>query len=133
MSHSVSVKPWGPNHRRSRSGWVYAANTARRGASNARSTTMSRSPGAVTRTGLRSVTVAGDLTELGEQVVEPLERTLPERAVLREPLRRLGEWATLQVAGAALRVPPSRHQPSPLQHLEVLGDRRLRHRERLAE
>src|SRR5947208_17115492 len=71
--------------------------------------------------------------QLVEQCVQALERGLPEPAVALQPLRSIGEPLGLEPAGPALGIAAARDQAGTLQHLEMLGDRRLAHRERATE
>ena len=71
--------------------------------------------------------------QLVQQGVEALEAPLPELAVALEPVGGLGERLGLEPARPPLRVAAARNQPGALEHLEVLGDRGLAHRERLGE
>src|SRR4249920_481933 len=65
--------------------------------------------------------------------VEPLEAGLPILAIALEPFGGLGHWPGLEPARPPLRVLAGRDEPGPLQHLEVLRDRRLAHVERLGQ
>ena len=68
-----------------------------------------------------------------EQGVEALEARLEQRAVVLQPAGGVGQRLGLEPAGAALGVAAARDQAGALQHLEMLGDRGLAHRERLGE
>ena len=65
-----------------------------------------------------------------EERVEPAMALVPERLVAGEPLRRVAQALPFQVAEPGSRPATARNEPCPLEHLEVLRDRRLRHRER---
>src|SRR5207245_9014675 len=67
--------------------------------------------------------------ELIEQGIEALEAALPETAVALQPRGGFRERLGLEPAGPSLGVAAVGHQAGSLQHLEVLGDRRLAHRE----
>src|SRR3989442_14697737 len=69
--------------------------------------------------------------ELIEQRVEALVVPFPQPAVAFQPPGRLAEPLGLEAARPPLRVTAARNQAGALQHLQVLGDRRLAHRERL--
>src|ERR1700736_1939590 len=62
-------------------------------------------------------------------VVEAFEARLPELAVRADPVREVLEPARFEPARAALCLAPPRDQPGRLQHLQVLRDRGLAHRE----
>src|SRR5262245_10080403 len=68
-----------------------------------------------------------------EDMIETRKRDFPELTVLVEPRARLGQALRFEPAGSALRVAVPRNQPGLLQHLQVFGDRRLSHVERLGE
>src|ERR1700722_13164948 len=68
--------------------------------------------------------------ELFEQDVEAREVAFPPFAVTREPAACLRERFCFQAARPSLSVPATRNEPRALEHLEVLGDRRLAHRKR---
>jgi len=65
--------------------------------------------------------------ELIKQRIQALEISFPELTVLLDPLRRLGERASLQPPGASLRVPTAGDEAGALEHPEMLGDGRLTH------
>src|SRR6267142_527747 len=68
--------------------------------------------------------------ELVEQGIQALEVALPAPAIVLQPPGRLRERPGLEAARPSLGVAPARDQPGPLEHLEVLGDRRLADLER---
>ena len=70
---------------------------------------------------------------LVEQGVQALEVALPELAVALQPFGGFRERLGLEPARPSLRVAAARDQAGALQHLEVLGDRGLAHRERLGQ
>src|SRR2546422_4321544 len=63
--------------------------------------------------------------ELIEQRVEALVVPFPQPAVPFQPPGRLAEPLRLEAARPPLRVTAARNQAGALQHLQVLGDRRL--------
>ena len=69
--------------------------------------------------------------QLRQQTVEALEARLPDIPILLEPGGGLGERFPFDAARTPLRVLPHTDQASPLEHLEVFGDRRLSQIERL--
>src|SRR5260221_2748430 len=71
--------------------------------------------------------------QLIEQRIEALEAAFPKPAVPLQPPARFRKRLRLEPAGTALRVAAARNQARALQHLEVLGDRGLTHRERLRQ
>src|SRR5438876_7099175 len=71
--------------------------------------------------------------ELCEVVVHPVEAGLPDGPVLLGPGRDLLEWCGVEGARAVLGSLTPYDQPGPHQHLDVLGDGRKRHLERLGE
>src|SRR5207249_10539706 len=54
----------------------------------------------------------------------------PQTAIAFQPLGSFSEPLGLEAARPPLRVAAARNQAGALQHLQVLGDRRLAHRER---
>ena len=73
------------------------------------------------------------LLEVGEQDIELIEAAGPELPVAEKPPRCLPQPVRLDPAQPPLSVASPRDQAGPLQHLEVLGDRRLGHLERVRE
>src|SRR5213596_235865 len=71
--------------------------------------------------------------ELLEQGIEALVVALPQPAVTFQPLGSLPQPLGLEAARPPLCVAAARNQAGALQHLQVLGDRRLAHRERLGQ
>src|SRR5262245_37238279 len=71
--------------------------------------------------------------ELSDVVAHAVEADLPHRAILLGPGRDLLKRSRLQRTRPVLRVLATDDQACALQHLDVLGDRRKRHRERLSE
>src|SRR6185437_6630722 len=66
---------------------------------------------------------------LVKQGVQALEAALPELAVAFQPPASIGEWLCLQPPRPPLRVASPRNQACPFQHLEMLRNRGLGHRE----
>src|SRR5260221_9991894 len=71
--------------------------------------------------------------QLFKIVVEAAEARLPELAVVSDPFGDRLQPLRLQAAGPALRLARARDQTGALEHLEMLGDRRLAHGERPGE
>src|SRR3989442_10127692 len=69
--------------------------------------------------------------ELLEQGIEALVVALPQPAVTFQPLGSLPQPLGLEAARPPLCVAAARNQAGALQYLQVLGNRRLAHRERL--
>ena len=68
-----------------------------------------------------------------EQIVETEEVALPELAITLEPRCRFGERLGFDATGTLLCARGVRDEPGALEHLEVLRDGGLAHRERLRE
>src|SRR6185436_13930317 len=115
------------------SGLVWASQTSWAGASNSRTTVTSRSDGVVTVTGLGIGSVLLLRLQVFEQAVEALVGGLPEPAVALDPHVGLLQRRGVDAAGPALGVAAAADQARALQHLQVLGDRRLGHGERLRQ
>src|SRR5207237_10621974 len=60
-----------------------------------------------------------------QKLVEVAKTGLPKPAVGLQPLCSLGERLRFDPRGASLSVTSPRDQPRALEHLQVLGDRRL--------
>src|SRR5947199_8298137 len=71
--------------------------------------------------------------ELLEQGIEALVVALPQPAVTFQPLGSLPQPLGLEAARPPLCVAAARNQARALQHLQVVGERRLAHCERLGE
>src|SRR6266480_5993779 len=71
--------------------------------------------------------------ELLEQGIEALVVALPQPPVALQPFGRFPQPLGLEAARPSLRVAAARNQAGALQYLQVLGDRRLAHRERLGQ
>ena len=67
--------------------------------------------------------------QLAEQFIEGAVTALPELPVFLDPGGRFAEAHAFDLARAALRVLRRRDEAGVLQHLQVLGDRRLAHGE----
>src|SRR3954466_14560159 len=68
-----------------------------------------------------------------EVLAEPVEGLVPELAVVLEERRGVLEGRTLDPRGPQPPVLPARDKPRLLEHLQVLGHRLQRDRERLGE
>src|SRR6516162_1746975 len=123
---SLKVKPSGQDHCASICGSVQARNTSSRGALKVRRMFSSRSA-ALFRT-LASMWLLLSL-QLAEVAVETAEAPLPVATVALGPLRHLAQRRRLQAAGPRLSAAPAAHESGALEHLQVLGDRRLAHGE----
>src|SRR6185503_13358686 len=64
---------------------------------------------------------------------EPVELLLPDLAMRLDPGRGVRDRLRLEAAAMDAAVARAAEQPGGLEHLEVLGDRRRRHVEGLAE
>src|SRR5688572_9559180 len=82
---------------------------------------------------LLGLVVLGRALEAGEGRVQAVEGALPEALVALHVLGRLLEGRSLEVAVAGGADPAAGDQSGALQHLQVLGDRRLAHREGLRQ
>src|SRR2546428_926514 len=111
-----------------------ASNTRSRGASNTRVMTISRSDGVVTVSWLLPLPPIALLLcsplEVLQVLVQPVVALLPEVPVPLGPLGNLLERPRLEPGGPPLPLPAPRDQPRPLEHLQVLRDRREAHLER---
>src|ERR1700734_1651683 len=128
----------GPRHCTRRSGAVWARNTSSRGASNSRVMMKIGMPGSAVISVLlivvsflcRCRVMAGILFLSGlqcrQQVIEPLVALVPEPLVAGQPGGHLAERLGLQAAEPGGGPPVPRDQAGLLEHLQVLGDRRLR-------
>src|SRR5580700_1301990 len=139
----VMLSARGPSHRTSRSGSVWARNTRSRGASNSLVTMICGTPGSAVITVLLIVVSfrlgrpAGPAALIGlkrcEQVVEALVALVPEPLVAGQPGRHVAQRLGLQVTEPRGRAAGARDKARVLQHLQVPGDGRLGHPERLGE
>src|SRR5262245_12072777 len=134
----VVVKPFGPHHCARCFGSVHTENTNARGASNTREPMIER--GSRSRSILFFTVIVFyplGLFRLGLQylqvVVEPIEPLFPESAILLEPLVGFPKSAHIDSAGTHLRIPATRDESGALEDLQVLGNRRKAHVERLGE
>src|SRR5438045_9684779 len=73
------------------------------------------------------------LLQFAQMIFQPIEALFPEPAVVLQPVGGILERVRGEPAGPPLRLATARDEPGALQHLEVLGDRRKAHRERLGE
>src|SRR6266567_3170377 len=125
-----TVAPPGPYHALKWSGSVHIRQISSTGAAKLRSITTA------SWEALSSAIVFARLSsrsELGHVVVHPVEAGLPDGSVLLGPARQLRQRRGLQGARPVLSPVPTRHQPGSLEHLDVLGDGRKGHVERLSE
>src|SRR5262249_37366336 len=122
------VAPSGPYQALKCSGSVHICQTRAAGASTMRSiSTASAEPlSIIALTCLRGL-------ELFEVVVHPVEAGLPDGPVAFSPGRDLLQWRRVQGARSVLGSVAPHHQAGPFQHLDVFGDGRKRHLERLGE
>src|SRR6266508_1747901 len=115
---------------------VCASNTRSRGASKTRVMTISLSDGVVTVSLLPLPPIALLLSsslELLQVLVQPVVALLPEAAVPLGPLCDFLERPRLEPGRPPLPFSAPGDQPGPLQHLQVLRDRRQAHLERLRQ
>src|SRR6516164_9796705 len=124
---SLKVKPRGHDHCASICGSVQARNTSSRGASKVRRMISSRAASALFRT-LASMSLLLSL-QLAEVAIEAAEAAFPVTAVTLRPLRHIAQRCRLQAAGTRGPAPSTSDQACALEHLQMLGDRRLAHRE----
>src|SRR3970282_2890796 len=73
------------------------------------------------------------LLNLSQVFVQAIETLRPDAAISFQPLIGILERVRLEPAGAPLRLAAARNEAGALQHLEVLGDRRQAHLERLRQ
>ncbi len=77
--------------------------------------------------------VSGWRLQRFEERIETLEVLLPERAIALEPVHGLAEGARVDPARPPLRITAAGDEAGALQHLQVLGNRRLTDGERFGE
>src|SRR3546814_8614249 len=65
--------------------------------------------------------------QLVEIVLQPVEALLPELPIALQPARGILQRRGIQPAGPPLRLAPATDEAGPLQHLQVLGNRRQAH------
>src|SRR6266542_3634041 len=127
----------GPHQRDMCSHELCASNTRSRGASKTRVMTISWSDGVVTVSALLALPpialLLSSTLELVQVLVQPVVALLPEAAVPLGPVGDLLEWPSLEPGGPPLPLPAPRDEPRPLEHLQVLRDRRQAHLERLRQ
>src|SRR5690348_4832999 len=70
---------------------------------------------------------------LFEELAQRIEALVPEAFVLRGPSCDLAQWRGAQAEVMLAPLPRAPYQAGPLQHLDVLGHRVERHRERLRQ
>src|SRR5262245_14908137 len=132
MSKALVVveKPFGPHHCARCFGSVHACHTNARGASNSRMAMMAC--GSRSRSMLfRAATRLPLGLQLAQVIVQAIETFLPEAAIGLEPRIDALEGVGLDAAGPPLRLAAARDEARTLQHLEMLGDGRKAHLERL--
>src|SRR5260370_5069827 len=129
ISQTASGLPLGSHHCATCSAFVQASKTTVRGASNARVMTISRSDGVVTLAVFslvfRASTACLLLFPVKQVIVEAGELLFPEAPIPLQPLLQPVAPCGDERARAPLRAAPTRHEPSALQDLEVVGDVRL--------
>src|SRR5215469_3755483 len=125
---SVKLNPRGQDHCASSCGSVQARNTSSRGASKVRRMMSSRSALVLSRT-LASISFLLSL-QLAKVAVEAAEAPFPVAAIALGPARHLAQGFRLQTTRPGWAAPAAAHEARALEHLEVLGDRRLAHGER---
>src|ERR1700722_11053016 len=64
---------------------------------------------------------------------EAIQTSLPDLAILLQPVGHIPQRRALQPRRTPLRRPPARDQPGPLEYLQVLGDGLRAERERLCQ
>src|ERR1700754_1121199 len=152
ISHTGKVMPSQPYHFLTCSALVMASKTRRRGASNTRVSTISRSDGVVTfralptRVSTRLLLFCRCLgfhvspcfgfflrLQRLQVIVEPVEILVPEPAGILQPAVGLREGGRCDAARPPLRLPAARDQSRMLQHLQVLRDRGHAHGKRLRQ
>src|SRR5215203_3189427 len=133
---SVFVRYLGPIHCAMRSGSVMARKTLSIGASNSGLIVLAWLPSFV----ISNVSVVFMVLSLSwwsvervEKIVETLEALAPVRPVVRQPSGGLLERCCLEVAQSHRAELGAGDQAGLLEHLEVLGHCRLRHREQPRE
>src|SRR5450755_2446213 len=132
MAWIVLVKPFGPHHCAICFGSVQAFQTNSRGASTVRVMTMVGSPGAATALLLSATFLPLGLQFL-EIVVEPVQALVPQAAIVLQPTVNAAKRLGFDLAGPPLRLPAARDETSMLENLQMLGNRRKAHVERLGE
>src|SRR5215470_16156311 len=124
------VAPAGPYHAEKCSGSVHSLQSSSTGAGKQRSITTACS---ATSFSVIVLVRSGRWHESCQVVVHPVEAGLPVGPAALRPGRDLVQWRRIQRTRSELGPASPNDQPSPFQHLDVLGDRRERHRERLGQ
>src|SRR5688500_458599 len=130
---------FGPIHCATSSGSLWARNTLSMGASKSRVIVISCEFGSTPIVvSLFSVfivlsSVWWSVVHGGQQVVQASVALVPVGAVVGQPRRGLLQRFRLEMAEAHRALPGAGDQPGQLEHLEVLGDGRLRHVEQLGQ
>src|SRR4051812_23612469 len=135
------VKWCGPHHWAMCSGSVQTLNTRARGASKTRVSTSSSPdplPGclparAAAPGSLFSATLFLLGLKLFQVIIEPVEALFPELPVELDPRGGVLQRPRLQPARPPLRFAAAGDEPRALEHLQVLGNRRQGHVERLGQ
>src|SRR6185312_6295413 len=70
---------------------------------------------------------------LVKQGIQALEAALPKPAIVLQPSNGFGERLCLEPPRPPLRIAAPRNQACPFQHLQMLRNRGLSHRERLGQ
>src|SRR3981189_3565978 len=131
---SVIVKPRGQDHCARCCGSVQTRNTRARGASKLRRMVSSRSAAGASALFRALASMCSLLSlQLAEICIEALEALLPVAPIAPGPFRHLLQRSGPQPAGPGLRLAAANDESGTLQHLQVLGDRRLPHVEGLRE
>src|SRR6516165_8380484 len=123
------VAPSGPYQALKCSGSVHICQTRANGASTMRSI----STASAEALSVIAFACPSSWPELFEVVVHPVEARLPDGPVAVRPGRDLLQRCRVQGARPVLGSLAPYHQPGPFQHLDVFGDGRKRHLERLGE
>src|SRR5437016_3722220 len=128
------VKPRGHDHCARCCGSVQARNTSARGASNVRRIVSSRSATGAAALSWALAAISSLLAlQPGEVGIEALEAPLPVAPIALGPVRHLPQRPRLEPARPRLRPAAADDEPGPLEHLQMLRDRRLAHAEGLRE
>src|SRR5271163_251353 len=131
----VVVKPFGPHHCARCFGSVHIEKTSSRGASNSRTPMIERE--STSRSMLFVAAIVLLLASFGLQrfqiIVEAIETFVEKAPVVVEPIVDVFERPRLDAARPPLRATAARDQSGALQNLQVLGNRRQAHGERLCQ
>src|SRR5262245_41183401 len=130
ISTTSTVAPSGPYHAAKRSGSVHICQMTATGASKIRSITTASRDAVCSFIVISFLSSGAESCQVG---VHAIEAVLPQRPVLLGPRRHLLEWRRVDRARPVLRLLSPHPPPGLREHLDVLGDRRQRHRERLRQ